>query len=273
MKKSLKRFLSLIISCFLFAGLAACGSSSTKKETDASDKNTFTVGFDQNFPPFGYVDEDGNFTGFDIELATEVANRMGKEIVLQPIDWDAKDMELESGTIDCIWNGFTINGREDKYTWSTPYMTNMQDIVVRADSGIESLEDLEGKIVDVQKESSALTALEDNPDLMDSFAELNQVADYNTAIMDLESGAVDAVAMDHYVALDQIANKDNMKILDEHISDEQYGIGFLLGNEELRDEVEAILLEMVKDGTFEEISKKYFDTNVASEELLKKAEE
>ena len=111
--------------------------------------------------PFGYVGDDGEFTGFDIEMATECAARMGKKIVLQPIDWDAKDMELEAGTIDCIWNGFTMNGREDQYTWTEPYMDNSQVVVVKKDSGINTLADLAGKVVEVQKESAAETALND----------------------------------------------------------------------------------------------------------------
>jgi polar amino acid transport system substrate-binding protein len=237
--------------------LVACGSS--EKKTDNDDK-TLVVGFDQNFPPFGFQDDNGEYTGFDIELAKEAAKRMDMEIVLQPIDWDAKDMELESGTIDCIWNGFTINGREDQYTWTDAYMDNSQVVVVRADSGIETLADLEGKIVEVQKESSAQSAIDDNEELKSTFGDYLQVADYNTAMMDLESGAVDAIAMDIFVAKDQIANKDGqMKILEETISTEQYGVGFLKGNTELRDQVQDVLKEMVKDGTFKEISEKWFD--------------
>lgn len=262
----MKKLTAVVLAGAMALSLVACGSS--KKSSDpiadtASDDNQFVVGFDQDFPPFGYVGEDGEFTGFDIELATECAKRMGKEIVLQPIDWDAKDMELESGTIDCIWNGFTMDGREDLYTWTDAYMDNSQVVVVRADSGIETLDDLSGKIVEVQKESSAQSALEDNTELSDTFAQLLTVGEYNTAIMDLESGAVDAIAMDIFVAKDQIADKDGeLVILDEQISSEQYAVGFLLGNTSLRDEVQATLEEMVADGTFAEISEKWFDADV-----------
>ena len=252
---AIKKLLSvLVLSCMTLV-MVACSSNSS-----GNDDNTLIVGFDQNFPPFGFQDENGDYTGFDIELAQEAAKRMGVEIVLQPIDWDAKDMELESGTIDCIWNGFTINGREDQYTWTDAYMDNSQVVVVRSDSGIDDLAGLEGKIVEVQKESSAQSAIDDNEELKNSFSQYLQVADYNTAMMDLESGAVDAIAMDIFVAKDQIANKDGaMKILDESISSEQYGIGFLKGNEELRDQVQDVLKEMVKDGTFKSISEKWFD--------------
>lgn len=263
--KNVKKIAALLLAGVMAMGMVACGSD--KKEGSASknanDDNTLVVGFDQDFPPFGYVGDDGEFTGFDIEMAQECAKRMGQEIVLQPIDWDAKDMELESGTIDCIWNGFTINGREDQYTWSDVYMDNSQVVVVRTDSGIKDLAGLEGKNVEVQKESSAQSAIEDNEELLNSFAELRTVGEYNTAIMDLESGAVDAIAMDVFVAKDQIKDKsDELMILDEQISTEQYAIGFKKGNEELRDKVQAALMEMVKDGTFADISKKWFGMDV-----------
>ena len=261
----MKKFMALLLVAGMTLSLTACGGSTDTAKTDQADgKDTFTVGFDQDF---GYVGDDGEFTGFDIEMATECAARMGKKIVLQPIDWDAKDMELEAGTIDCIWNGFTMNGREDQYTWTDPYMDNSQVVVVKKDSGINTLADLAGKVVEVQKESAAETALndEEHADLMASFAQLLSVGEYNTAFMDLESGAVDAVAIDIGVAQFQIEGKeDQYQILDETISSEQYAVGFFLGNTALRDEVQSTLLEMVEDGTFAEISNQYFGYDVCT---------
>lgn len=251
-----KKMLAATLVAGLSFELVGCGD---KKASSDNDDKTLVVGFDQNFPPFGYVDDDGNYVGFDLDLAKEAAKRMGMKVKYQPIDWDSKDMELESGTIDCIWNGFTISGREKKYTWTDPYMDNSQVVVVKSDSGINSLADLKGKNVEVQKESSAETAINDNKELKDSFAQYTSVADYNTGIMDLESGAADAVAMDIYVAKDQIAGKGDLKILDEKVSNEQYGVGFEKGNTKLRDKVEKALKEMVKDGTFQKISEKWFD--------------
>lgn len=253
----MKKLVAAVVLAGMTLSMAACGG--------AKGSDTFIVGFDQNFPPFGYVGDDGEFTGFDIEMATECGKRMGKEVVLQPIDWDAKDMELEAGTIDCIWNGFTVNGREDQYTWTDAYMDNSQVIVTKKDSGITALSDLAGKIVEVQKESSAQTALEseENAELLASFAEFLQVGEYNTAFMDLESGAVDAIGIDIGVAKFQLEGKeDQYVILEEAISSEQYAVGFLKGNEELRDEVQSTLMEMVDDGTFAEISDKYFGYDV-----------
>lgn len=251
----MKKLLVLVMSVVMVMGLlTGCGS----KEASA-DANTFTVGFDAEFPPYGYMDENGEYTGFDLELAQEVCNRNGWELVKQPIDWDAKDMELSSGAIDCIWNGFTINGREDAYTWSVPYVDNSQVFVVAADAGIATFADLAGKTVGVQKDSSALAALEgDAADVAATFAELIQYADYNTGFMDLEMGAIDAIAIDIGVADYQIASRGDAFVkLEEKLATEQYGIGFLLGNDELKNKVEKTLLEMADDGKFAEIAEKY----------------
>ena len=226
---------------------------------EKSEGDSFTVGFDASFPPYGYKDDDGEYVGFDLDLAQEVCDRNGWELKKQPIDWDAKDMELSSGTIDCIWTGFTMNGREDDYTWSEPYVDNSQVVVVAEDSGIKTLEDLAGKIVEVQADSSALAALEgDQKELAGTFSQLTQVPDYNTAFMDLEAGAAEAVAMDVGVAKYQIESRGGGYItLDETISTEQYAVGFKKGNEKLRDQVQKTLNEMSEDGTFMTIAKKW----------------
>lgn len=267
----MKKFMALLLVAGMTLSLTACGGSTDTAKTDQADgKDTFTVGFDQDFPPFGYVGDDGEFTGFDIEMATECAARMGKKIVLQPIDWDAKDMELNAGSIDCIWNGFTMTGREDDYTFSEPYVDNSIVVVVAADSDIQSLEDLAGKVVATQADSSALTALtddsEDNKDniaLAATFADLQQVADYNSAFMNLEAGSIDAIAVDIGVAQYQISSRGDMfRQLDTPISTEQYAIGFKKGNTELRDQVQNTLNEMVSDGTFDKIVANYEDYNL-----------
>ncbi len=240
-------------------------SAAESKEATAVETATgkFTVGFDQEFPPMGFVGDNGEYTGFDLALAEEVAKRLGLEFVPQPINWDAKDMELESGNIDCIWNGFTMQGREDAYTWVGPYMANNQVFVVAGDSDIATKGDLSGKAVEVQKDSSGLNAINDDADLLASFGSLTEVADYNTALMDLESGACDAVCMDSIVAGYQIKSSGkNMKILDDTLAAEEYGIGFKKGDDDLAAAVKNTLMEMTADGTVEKISNEWFGSNV-----------
>lgn len=256
-----------VLAC---TGLTACGDD----KAASNQKATFTVGFDQDFPPFGYVDENGEFTGFDLELAKEAAKRMDMEIKLQPIDWDSKELELSSGSISCIWNGFTMNGRENDCTWTESYMDNSQVFVVKSDSGIKTKADLAGKIVTAQTDSAALNALngDDFKDLKASFKELLTCAQYNTAFMDLEAGAVDAVAMDIGVAKYQIEGKESkFIILDEPIVKEQYAVGFYKGNTEMRDKVQKALDEMAADGTFKKISEKWFGYDVCTLAAAKNA--
>ena len=228
-----------------------------ERTDETSEGGTFTVGFDQDFPPMGFVGEDGEYTGFDLELAQETAKRLGLTYVAQPIAWDAKNMELESGNIDCIWNGFTMTGREDEYTWSEPYMENSQVVVVMEDSGIETLEDLAGKIVEVQADSSAEAALKEMPDLTSTFGTLQTTPDYNTAFMDLEMGSVDAIAMDVIVAGYQMQEREgSFKILEESLASEEYAIGFK--------KVQQTLEEMAADGTMAEISEKWFGEDITT---------
>ena len=282
-----KRLLSAVMASAMVFSLAACGGAKTettaaettaekKEETTTADTTaaetaaeaaggTLIVGFDQDFPPMGFVGDNGEYTGFDLDLAKEVASRLGLEYKAQPIAWDSKDMELESGNIDCIWNGFTITGREDDYTWTTPYMANKQVFVVANDSDIKSQADLAGKVVEVQADSSAEAALKENQDLANTFGQLLTTPDYNTAFMDLEQGAVDAVAMDVIVAGYQIKQRNaDFKILDDSLSEEEYGVGFKKGNTELRDKVQEALEEMAADGTLAKISDEWFGEDVTT---------
>lgn len=259
-----KKIIAILMALMLVATLTACSSNNSSEEK-GNGEGTFTVGFDKNFPPMGFVGDDGEYTGFDLDLAAEVAKRLGLKLELQPIAWDAKDMELSTKNIDCVWNGFTINGRENSYTWSEPYMANNQVFVVKADSGIKTKADLAGKAVVVQVDSSAEAALKEDPELVATFGDYLTSSEYNTALMDLEAGAVDAVAMDEIVARYQIEKRgDNFVVIEETLAAEEYGVGFLLGNEELRDKVQGVLEEMAADGTMAEISDKWFGKDVTT---------
>ena len=247
-----KLFLLIMAVCLLSMFLSACGKSEQSK--------TFIVGFDADFPPYGYLDN-GEYKGFDLDLAREVAKRNGWEIVLKAINWDAKDMELNSGSIDCIWNGVTMNGRENDYEWTEPYVDNSQVVLVKKDSPIQKLQDLVGKTVAVQTDTPVQKALSEGGDaeaLGKSFRKLVITPNYNNAVMELEAGSVDAIAMDIGVAQEKI-KAGNFRMLDEILLSEKYGVGFRKGNTQLRDTVQNTLKAMVADGTAAEISRKYFN--------------
>ena len=282
----MKKIVAIMLAGILCAGvLTGCGGSTgaaktedTKEEAvestegaegaataeSAGEGRVFTVGFDAEYPPYGYKDETtGDYTGFDLELAEEVCKRRGWTLKKQPIDWDAKDMEINSGAIDCLWNGMTYNGRENDYTWSEPYVDNTIVIAVNADSDIQTQADLAGKMVVAQAASSADTALNDNPELKDTFSGYETIKDYNDAFMQMDAGVYDAIAVDIGVAQYQLAaNEGKYRILEEPISTEQYAIAFAKGNTELRDQVQETLNEMAADGTVEKIVANYADYNL-----------
>ena len=277
-----KKVLSVILAGVMAAAMAGCGNGDSQatsgKSTSASsgssadstsaagtgvEDGVFTVGFDAEYPPYGYMDENGEYTGFDLELAQAVCDLEGWELEKKPINWDSKDMELNSGSIDCIWNGFTMNGREDDYTFSVSYVDNSQVIVVAEGSGIESLSDLAGKVVGVQAASAALDLLQSEEEggqkaLADTFGSLNEFADYNTAFTELQAGALDALAIDIGVAKYQLNSRgEGFQMLDETLNTEQYAIGFKLGNQELCDIVNADLKKLAEDGTVNTLAEKY----------------
>lgn len=241
------------------ASTSAATSASAAADDTSADITTLTVGFDQAYPPYGFVGDDGQFTGFDLDLAAEVCKRNNWEVKYEAIDWDAKDTLLNSGAITCIWNGFTMEGRKNDYTFSAPYMLNGQVVVVKKDSGINSLADLAGKTVITQTDSAAQEVLEgDKANVAATFATLDTIGDYNTAFMQLESGAVDAVACDLSISQYQISAKpDAYKQLDEALSTEHYAVGFKKGSQALADKVTETLKAMDADGFVKQLCDKY----------------
>ena len=258
--KKMKRFLCLALTLVMAATmLIGCGKK---------DKQQLIVGFDAEFPPFGYLAADGTYDGFDLAMAEELCERLGWEFKAVPIDWNSKDTELKGGNINCIWNGFTYTGRENEYTWSDPYVDNSIVLVVKKDSGIASMADLAGKTVMAQAASSAADAINGNEAFKSSLKEVIELADYNTGFMELKQGTVDAIAADQGVAAYQIANNEGEYIiLDEAISTEQYAVGFLKGNTALRDAVNAELKKMAEDGTMLKIAQNYVDDGLVIESL------
>ena len=268
-----KKLLTAIAACAALALgaalLAGCtgGGDAKKDGGDADGAMTLVVGFDQAYPPYGFVGDDGQFTGFDLDLAAEVAKRNGWDIQLEPIDWDVKDTLLNSGAINCIWNGFTMEGREDDYTFSEPYMLNEQVVVVKADSGIASHQDLAGKTVMTQVDSAALDVLQNEEEggqaaLAATFKELQTIGDYNNAFMQLESGMVDAVACDLSIASFQMAAKPDAYVKLGVLAPENYAVGFKKGDTELAKQVTDALKQLDEEGFVKELCAKYEDQGI-----------
>ncbi len=248
-------------------GFAALVLASLISITSCSKKSSsnFVLGLDDSFPPLGFRDENNQIVGYDIDLAQEVANRLGKTLVCQPIDWAAKEQELNTGKIDCIWSGFTMTDeRKEAMSFTKPYLDNAQVAVVRKDSGLKTLSDLKDLVIGVQAESSAVDAINDNPEFKNSVKKIIEFKENITALNDLGIGQVDAVIMDSVVANYSISQTGkDFVVLDEILSHEEYGIAFKKDNTELRDKVQNALNEMEADGTVAKISEKWFGTNLS----------
>mgnify|MGYP001009496430 CR=1 FL=1 len=270
MKPMLSVLLTLLI-VFAF-GLTGC-SKITKNDNTSTDKSLeliknkgkLVLGLDDAFPPMGYRNEKNEIVGYDIDLAREVAKRLGLELVLQPIDWNAKEQELNTGKIDCIWNGFTITEERAKnIAFTKPYLKNAQVLVVKKASSYQTLADLKGKSIGLQAGSSAAEALNSAADFKASLKQVIEFKDNLTALMDLEVGGVDAVIMDLIVANDNIkrAGKD-YRVLTESLSAEDYGVGFRKNDLALRDAVQSALEAMAKDGTLGTITTQWFGSDIS----------
>lgn len=271
----MKKLIALIMALALVFAFAACGENTPDSRVDSDADNiiddvennvqaslpeTLKLGLDASFPPLGFENESGEIVGFDIDLAKAVCDYYGIELECIPIEWDNKDAELQSGNIDCIWNGFTVTDeREQTYCLSRPYLANRQVVVVTEDSEIASLADLAGKKIALQSDSSASEAVEANEELNASIGEKVELLDNLTAIMDLKSANVDAVIMDEVVARYVISTSNEpLKVLEESLAPEEYAIGFAKDNTELCRAVEDALTALKEDGTLKAISEEWF---------------
>ncbi len=254
----MKRLGKIIFFMLFVSLLAACSSDASSKNTSKED-NQLVIGIDDAFAPMGFRDENNEIVGFDIDLAKAAGEKMGKDVVIQPIDWSAKESELNSGRIDLIWNGYTFTDeRKEKVLFTKPYLANAQVIVTLKDSTIEKLDDLKGKNVGLQAQSSASDALKSAPIASD----IKQVTEYKDnvlALSDLKNGRVDAVVIDE-VVIDYYMTKepDTYKILKESLAPEEYAVGVKKGNDALLKEVQKALDELIADGTAAKISEKWF---------------
>ncbi|HHY91582.1 MAG TPA: amino acid ABC transporter substrate-binding protein [Clostridiales bacterium] len=274
-----KKLIFLLIGILLISLVAVgCGSGDTGQEEqgeqqeqqedlsleEIKEKGKFVLGLDDSFPPMGFRDEKGEIVGFDIDLAREVAERMGVEVELKPIDWSANILSLNNKDIDVIWNGLTITeSRKKEIEFSKPYLANRQIIITQAGSDIKTKADLAGKIVGVQLGSSAEEALNADTETAETLKEIMKYGNYTEALLDLKAGRVDAVVMDEVVGKYYISKKPGeYAIAEEDFGYEEYGIGFRKGDIAFRDEVNRILDEIIADGTAAEISKKWFGEDI-----------
>ncbi|MFS8631549.1 MAG: amino acid ABC transporter substrate-binding protein [Bacillales bacterium] len=256
----MKRFGKILVAILVFTLLAACSSDDAAKDSkNTNGKEKLVIGIDDTFAPMGFRDENNEIVGFDIDLAKATGEKMGREVVIQPIDWSTKEAELSSGRIDLIWNGYTITEeRKKKVLFTKPYLANSQVVATLKDSPIEKLDDLAGKKVGLQAQSSASIALDSAP-IKSEIAEIHEYKTNVLALQDLENGRVDAVVIDE-VAINyyMTIKPDKFKVLDESLAPEQYAVGVKKGNEELLEEVQKAIDELIADGTAAKISEKWF---------------
>ena len=248
----MKRTFTLVLTLIMAAVLVLSAS--------AEEPFVFKHGFDLDYPPYSFIDDNGQTNGFDVEMAQAVCDYYGWVYEAVPFNWDAKDLELNAGSCDCIWSGFTMNGREDDYLWSIPYSDNTQMIMVKKGSGIESLADLSGKVVGVQTSTSAYDLLNDEEgqaELCKTFKSLEVYETYTIAFNDLKAGAVDALAIDVTSGTYLMSGETDYEFLAEELGSEQYGIGFRKDDTELCEKVNEALLALVENGTYDEIGQKY----------------
>ena len=270
-KKTSIFMLVLILALSMLA--AGCGGGGEEDTTAAEDtsladlqeRGVMILGCDDEFPPMGFVDEDGNLTGFDIELAGAVCEKLGVTLEPKPINWDSKELELDSGNIDVIWNGYTITAeRIEKVDFTKPYLQNEQLIAVRADSDLKIKADLKGKILGVQTDSAAEELVKADQALLDSLKELRGYDTYQNALLDLKGATrIDAVAGDK-ILLNYVMKQDPnaYALMDDTLGDEYFGIGCRKGEVALRDAIDKALDELYEDGTVETISTKWFGENI-----------
>ncbi|AUM94352.1 TPA: transporter substrate-binding domain-containing protein [Clostridium botulinum] len=264
MKK--KNILFSILIMGLIFMLTGCGNKS-KEDTslkDIKDKGEFVVGLDDSFPPMGFKNDKGEIVGFDIDLAKEVAKKMGVKVVFKPVQWDGVVLSLNNKDIDVIWNGLTITEkRKEQINFSKPYVENKQIIVVNNDSNIKSKKDLNKKTVAIQLGSSSEVALDSDKGFVKSLKELKKYSNNTEALMDLQAKRVDAVVVDEVVGRYYISKKPNVfKVLDEDFGGESYGVGFRKTDNSFREAVDKALDEVIKDGTADKISEKWFGKGI-----------
>lgn len=258
----MKRILLAALCLATIHGTALAADASLEK---VKQRGKLVLGLDDSFPPMGFRNDDNQIVGYDIDLAREVAKRLGVQLVPQPIDWNAKEQELNTGKIDCIWNGFTITEERKKaMAFTKPYLRNAQVVVVKKGSGYSTLASLKGKKVGLQAGSSAAGALEAAKDFRASLKQVVEFKDNLTALMDLDVRGVDAVVMDLILANDNIKRSGKpYEVLKETLAPEVFGVGFRKNDLALRDAVQGALEAMAADGTLAKVTTRWFGSDIS----------
>ena len=263
----MKRILVAVACAFVALTAFSCNKKTAANVEPVAaliSRGEFVIGLDDSFPPMGFRDENNEIVGYDIDLAREVAKRLGVRFRAQPIDWSANEQELATGNIDCIWNGLTITEeRKAMLSFTKPYLDNEQVVVVRADSGIATLADLAGKTVGLQAGSSAADALDEATAFKATLKNVVEFKENITALNDLEIGGVDGVVMDSIVANYSIVTTGKpFVVLSEGLAPEEYGIAFRKNDVKLTEAVQKTLEDMKADGTVAAISTKWFGSDI-----------
>ena len=256
----MKKIVALLLAVMMVFALCACGGGDNKDDS----QKTLVVGIDPEYPPYSYIGSDGEYTGFDIEVAQAACDLLGWKMEIFALNWDQKLVQLDSKECDCIWAGMTIldSMKEAGYVLSAPYYDNTQVIMVKEGSDIKSSADLAGKVVAVQLGTSGEALLADGGDLADlkaTFAELTTCDSFLKCFTELGGGAVDAVIVDKPVAASYAAKNAGFVILDENLGAEQYGIAFRAADKELCASIEGAVQTLVENGTYAKIAEKYPD--------------
>ena len=254
----MKRTIAIVLTILMAFSLVACGGA----KSAPAEAKTFIMGIDAEYPPFSYMDEDGNYTGFDVEVCRAACEILGWNFEVFGVNWDEKLVQLDAKECDCVWSGMTIldSMKEAGYVISAPYFDNTQVVLVKEGSGITSSADLAGKFVAVQLGTSGESLLNgDLSDLAATFGELVTCDSFLKCFTELDGNGVDAVFVDKPVAAAYAAENPGFVIIDEDLGAEQYGIAFRSGDKELCDAIEGAVAKLVENGTYAKIAENYPD--------------
>ena len=273
-----RKKIALVLALFFSFFLTAC----TQKVSDPNQDNwakyqkqgSITIGFDNTFVPMGFEEKNGQYAGFDIDLAQAVSEKLGIQIKFQPIDWDMKETELQNGTIDAIWNGYTATDeRKEKVAFTIPYMENQQVLVSKKSQNIHSIQDMTDKVLGAQAGSSGYLNFEGQPERLKNRVKdqkANQYQSFNEALIDLKNDRIDALLIDrvyanYYLQSEGILNDYN--VFSAGFESEAFAVGVRPADKTLLAALNQAFISLYQEGKFQEISQKWFGEDVATSQV------